>query len=56
MTAQEVLWERDAHTKAKHELLLAFFNKWVTQALTRGIEIRGGARKAETLGVCGGFL
>lgn len=25
-----MLWARDAHTKAKHELLLAFFNKWVS--------------------------
>jgi three-Cys-motif partner protein len=30
MTAEEVLWKRDEHTKAKHELLLAFFNKWVS--------------------------
>jgi hypothetical protein len=29
MAVEEVLWKRDAHTKAKHELLLAFFNKWV---------------------------
>jgi hypothetical protein len=30
MAVDEVLWKRDAHTKAKHELLLAFFNKWVS--------------------------
>jgi len=30
MAAEEVLWKRDEHTKAKHELLLAFFNKWVS--------------------------
>jgi three-Cys-motif partner protein len=30
MKTEPVTWERDAHTKAKHELLLAFFNKWVS--------------------------
>jgi three-Cys-motif partner protein len=30
MHAEDVLWKRDEHTKAKHELLLAFFNKWVS--------------------------
>jgi three-Cys-motif partner protein len=30
MTAEPVLWVREDHTKAKHELLLAFFNKWVS--------------------------
>jgi three-Cys-motif partner protein len=30
MAAEEVLWKRDEHTKAKHDLLLAFFNKWVS--------------------------
>jgi three-Cys-motif partner protein len=30
MAAEEVLWKRDEHTKAKHELLLAVFNKWVS--------------------------
>jgi three-Cys-motif partner protein len=30
MTAEPVLWVREAHTKAKHELLRAFFNKWVS--------------------------
>ncbi len=28
--ADSVTWEREDHTKAKHELLLAFFNKWVS--------------------------
>lgn len=27
---EPVTWEREEHTKAKHELLLAFFNKWVS--------------------------
>ncbi len=30
MTPEPVLWVREDHTKAKHELLLAFFNKWVS--------------------------
>jgi three-Cys-motif partner protein len=30
MSADPVLWVREDHTKAKHELLLAFFNKWVS--------------------------
>ena len=30
MGTEPVIWERDDHTKAKHELLLAFFNKWVS--------------------------
>jgi three-Cys-motif partner protein len=30
MGREPVLWKRDEHTKAKHELLLAFFNKWVS--------------------------
>lgn len=30
MTAEPVLWVREDHTKAKHELLLAFFNKWIS--------------------------
>jgi three-Cys-motif partner protein len=30
MTAEPVLWVREDHTKAKHELLRAFFNKWVS--------------------------
>jgi three-Cys-motif partner protein len=30
MPAEEVLWKLDEHTRAKHELLLAFFNKWVS--------------------------
>lgn len=30
MGTEPVTWERDDHTKAKHELLLAFFNKWVS--------------------------
>jgi three-Cys-motif partner protein len=30
MGKDPVLWKRDEHTKAKHELLLAFFNKWVS--------------------------
>lgn len=30
MTGETVTWARDEHTKAKHELLLAFFNKWVS--------------------------
>ena len=30
MTPEPVLWPREEHTKAKHELLLAFFNKWVS--------------------------
>lgn len=30
MAEEPVTWERDDHTKAKHELLLAFFNKWVS--------------------------
>lgn len=28
--AEPVCWPREEHTKAKHELLLAFFNKWVS--------------------------
>jgi len=30
MKASVVTWARDEHTKAKHDLLLAFFNKWVS--------------------------
>jgi hypothetical protein len=30
MSPEPVLWPREEHTKAKHELLLAFFNKWVS--------------------------
>jgi len=30
MTPEPALWVREDHTKAKHELLLAFFNKWVS--------------------------
>ncbi|MFL5846350.1 MAG: three-Cys-motif partner protein TcmP [Solirubrobacteraceae bacterium] len=30
MPTEPVLWVREDHTKAKHELLLAFFNKWVS--------------------------
>jgi three-Cys-motif partner protein len=30
MGTEPVTWEREDHTKAKHELLLAFFNKWVS--------------------------
>lgn len=30
MSREPVLWAREEHTKAKHELLLAFFNKWVS--------------------------
>ena len=30
MSSEPVLWAREEHTKAKHELLLAFFNKWVS--------------------------
>lgn len=30
MVLEPVLWVREDHTKAKHELLRAFFNKWVS--------------------------
>lgn len=30
MSPEPVLWPREEHTRAKHELLLAFFNKWVS--------------------------
>ena len=30
MPTDPVTWARDEHTKAKHELLRAFFNKWVS--------------------------
>jgi three-Cys-motif partner protein len=30
MSKEAAIWARDAHTKAKHELLFAFFNKWVS--------------------------
>ena len=30
MAAGATTWPRDEHTKAKHDLLLAFFNKWVS--------------------------
>jgi three-Cys-motif partner protein len=30
MSPDSVLWVREEHTKAKHDLLLAFFNKWVS--------------------------
>jgi three-Cys-motif partner protein len=30
MAKEPLLWKRDQHTKAKHELLLAFFKKWVS--------------------------
>jgi len=30
MGTEPVTWEREDHTKAKHDLLLAFFNKWVS--------------------------
>lgn len=28
--SEPVIWQREAHTKAKHELLRAFFDKWVS--------------------------
>jgi three-Cys-motif partner protein len=30
MVEDAVTWEREDHTKAKHDLLVAFFNKWVS--------------------------
>jgi three-Cys-motif partner protein len=30
MATEPVTWEREDHTRAKHDLLLAFFNKWVS--------------------------
>ena len=30
MAGDATTWPRDEHTKAKHDLLLAFFNKWVS--------------------------
>jgi len=30
MGTEPVTWKLDEHTKAKHELLRAFFNKWVS--------------------------
>lgn len=30
MAAEPLLWKREEHTKAKHELLRAFFDKWVS--------------------------
>jgi three-Cys-motif partner protein len=30
MSPEPAIWKRDAHTRAKHEVLLAFFNKWVS--------------------------
>lgn len=30
MPSEPVTWEREEHTKAKHDLLRAFFNKWVS--------------------------
>lgn len=30
MSSDPLLWVREDHTKAKHDLLLAFFNKWVS--------------------------
>jgi len=30
MGIEPITWEREDHTKAKHDLLLAFFNKWVS--------------------------
>jgi three-Cys-motif partner protein len=30
MSPEPMLWAREEHTKAKHELLLAFFNMWVS--------------------------
>jgi three-Cys-motif partner protein len=30
MSPEPVLWQREEHTKAKHDLLRAFFNKWVS--------------------------
>ena len=30
MSTDPVIWTRDAHTEAKHKLLRAFFNKWVS--------------------------
>ncbi|MDQ8047067.1 MAG: three-Cys-motif partner protein TcmP [Patulibacter sp.] len=30
MSSEPVLWSREDHTRAKHVLLLAFFNKWVS--------------------------
>ena len=30
MAKEPLLWARDEHTKAKHQLLRAFFNKWVS--------------------------
>jgi hypothetical protein len=30
MATEQITWSRDEHTKAKHDLLRAFFNKWVS--------------------------
>jgi three-Cys-motif partner protein len=30
MAEEPITWPREEHTKAKHKLLLAFFNKWVS--------------------------
>src|SRR5688572_15814690 len=30
MATDPLMWKREPHTAAKHQLLLAFFNKWVS--------------------------
>jgi three-Cys-motif partner protein len=42
MTGEPVIWVREDHTKAKHELLLAFFNKWVSIHSEHFTQRRGG--------------
>jgi three-Cys-motif partner protein len=42
MGAEPVTWEREEHTKAKHEVLLAFFNKWVSIHSEHFSKRRGG--------------
>lgn len=42
MTPEPVTWERDEHTKAKHDLLLGFFNKWISIHSEHFTRRRGG--------------
>lgn len=42
MATEPVTWEREDHTKAKHDLLRAFFNKWVSIHSEHFAKRRGG--------------
>ena len=48
MGTEPVTWKLDEHTKAKHELLRAFFNKWVSVHSEWFAQRRGGLVRITT--------